>query len=87
MAFHSPIQGGGPTGYTGPSAGPIGPTGYTGRTGYTGYTGPIQPFGTVANGIIATVLTGVGPTGANTTVKGWLTFDVGSGVTGYVPYF
>jgi hypothetical protein len=40
----------------------------------------------VANGSVATTLTSVGPTGASTTVQGWLEFDV-DGTTRYIPYW
>lgn len=40
----------------------------------------------VANGAVATTLTSVGPTGASTTVQGWLKIKVG-GTDRYVPYW
>lgn len=40
----------------------------------------------VVNGAVATALTSVGPTGAATTVQGWLRVKV-DGVTRYIPFF
>lgn len=40
-----------------------------------------------ANGAVATSLTGIGPTGASTTVQEWLTVKNASGVTRYIPCF
>jgi len=40
----------------------------------------------VANGAVATTLGSVGPTGANTTVQGWLAIAV-AGTTRYIPYW
>lgn len=40
-----------------------------------------------ANGAVVTTLTGVGPTGANTTVQQWLTIKNASGTTRYIPCF
>jgi hypothetical protein len=40
-----------------------------------------------ANGSVATVLGSLGPTGANTTVQKWLTFQDNAGTTRYVPCF
>lgn len=40
-----------------------------------------------ANGSVATSITSVGPTGANTTVQEWLTIKNASGVTRYIPCF
>jgi hypothetical protein len=40
-----------------------------------------------ANGSVATVLGSVGPTGSNTTVQKWLTFQDSGGATRYVPCF
>jgi len=44
------------------------------------------PNALVANGVVATVLTGVGPTGAQTTVQTWLQID-DSGTPRYIPCF
>lgn len=41
---------------------------------------------TTANGLVATVLGSLGPTGANTTVQEWLTVDI-NGTTRYLPCF
>ena len=41
---------------------------------------------TTPNGSVATSLTGVGPTGSNTTVQEWLTIDI-NGTTRYIPCF
>lgn len=41
---------------------------------------------TTANGLVATVLGSLGPTGANTTVQEWLTIDI-NGTTRYIPCF
>lgn len=40
-----------------------------------------------ANGSVATSITSVGPTGANTTVQEWLTIKNASGTTRYIPCF
>lgn len=40
---------------------------------------------TVANGTVATSLTSIGPTGANTTVQEWFVVKNASGVTRYIP--
>jgi hypothetical protein len=40
-----------------------------------------------ANAAVATSLTGVGPTGANTTVQEWLTIKNADGTTRYIPCF
>lgn len=40
-----------------------------------------------ANGVVLTSLTGVGPTGAQTTVQEWLTIKNSSGTTRYIPCF
>ncbi len=40
-----------------------------------------------ANGVTATVLTGVGPAGASTTVQEWLTIKDAGGTTRYIPCF
>lgn len=42
---------------------------------------------TVANGTVATSLTSVGPTGANTTVQEWFAVKNASGVVRYIPAF
>jgi hypothetical protein len=40
-----------------------------------------------ANGAVVTTLTGVGPTGAHTTVQEWLTIKNAGGTTRYIPCF
>jgi hypothetical protein len=40
-----------------------------------------------ANGAVATVLTGIGPTGSHTTVQEWFTVKNAAGVTRYIPAF
>lgn len=53
-------------------------------------SGNLKILGTsswTANGTVATTLTSVGPTGANTTVQEWLTIKNAAGTTRYIPCF
>ena len=51
-----------------------------------GATSTFQIAAGVANGAVATLLGSLGPTGANTTVVGWLRILV-AGTAQYIPYF
>ena len=42
---------------------------------------------TVANGLVATIMTNLGPTGAQTTIQGWIQIKDLGGTTRYIPYW
>ena len=42
---------------------------------------------TVANGLVATIMTNLGPTGAQTTIQGWIQIKDSGGTTRYIPYW
>ena len=50
-------------------------------------SGTLKTNSIAANGTVATVLTSLGPTGAQTTVQEWLAIKNNSGVQRYIPMF
>jgi len=42
---------------------------------------------TVATGLVATIMTNLGPTGAQTTIQGWIQIKDSGGTTRYIPYW
>jgi len=62
--------------------------GYTGtgtRVMTSGFV-PVRPVAPVANGTVACVLSGVGPTGSQSAIQGWLRVNI-NGTDRFIPYW